>query len=532
MVEGALLTFRTRVPARLAEVQCVPGEGDGVRSRDGAEPGTCREGGVVHMRWTTRLDDASRARLLAALPEGARVRFDDEPHGMRGGEFAGPGTTLTVDALRAGDVVAWRGGDVLAATDGRVVGMRDVNIVITPATGHVVLADLAMPPAFRERVLPRVGDAPSFEAGWVGFDGRLHGGRLRVPATPGTMHTLRSPEIDRLLARGGWVEWNLPLELSARAASWSPPFDVRVVSVPRAVAVWAMPWDSRSPVRDAVVELSRISEADGVTVVATGRTDATGLAVLALPTGVQSGDGIRWGVRVRQGIRVASQLLDVIEPLGRTPIAYDIAWMMTDQLVYRPGDTVRFSAWRRARAGDVAHVPAEDTTRFEVRPFGGDWPGFVVEVHWDGGGRATGVLQLPLDAEPGDHCVFGLMEEAACFRVVPAPADAVWIDAARRGGVDGLTFDLEAGRWNGDALGAGTRWSGHAFLAAVSPDTVFPAWRGYVFLPLERPTSVNIPVESIPGARGGARAVVRTDLVPPAALPLFGALQVRGGLVG
>lgn len=531
-VTGALATFRTRVPPRLAGVECVSGAGDNAALRGSAGPGTCREGGLVQMRWTTHLDDASRARVLAALPEGARARFDDDSHAQRGGEFVGPGATLTVDDLRAGDVVAWRGTDALRARDGRVVAMNDVHMVVTPAAGRAVLSDLAVPPAFRARVLPRVGDAPSFEAGWVGFDGRLHGGRFLVPATPGNVHTLRTPEIDRLLARGGWVEWNLPFALSERVASWSPPFDVRVASVPHAVAVWAVQWDGREPIRGAVVELSRISEADGVTVVAQGRTDATGLALLALPTDVQGGDRVRWGVRVRQGTRVASQLLDVVEPLGRAYAADDIAWMVTDRLVYRPGDTVRFSAWRRARAGSEVRVPAQDTTRFKVRRFGGEWPGIEVDVHWDSEGRATGALQLPLDAETGDHCVFGLMEEAVCFRVVPTPAASVWIDVARVGGVDGLAFDLVAGRWNGDALGAGTRWSGSVFLADTSPEELFPAWRGYAFLPIERPTSVNLPLEVVPGTDGHARAVVRTDVVPAAALPLFGALQLRGAVIG
>lgn len=528
----ALVTFRVSVPPRLANIDCVAGGTDevlrGVRAAPPDVPRlACDEGEVLRLRWTTRLDDASRARVLRALPAGTRAYFRDGVLPLEARELPRPGTELSVAGLRAGDLVAWRAGDALTSAEGGTVTMPGLQVMMTVPRASVVLSAMAMPPEARERALPRASDAPAFEMGWIGYDGALHGGRIPVPDSRGTARTVSSPEIDDLLARGGWVEWKPPLESPMRAVSWAPPFDVRLAVMRESIAVWAVPWRGDGVIADAMVELVRISESDGTTVVARGRTDAHGLRVLALPDGVVDGPRVRWAVQVHHEGRTASQLLDLDEPLGRRPREDVGAWLVTDRLVYRPGDTVHFAGWRRVRVDGEGQVPAAGTSTFTFKLFYRE-DGIEVPVRWDAEGHTHGRVQLPRTLESGDYCFAGLTWHAACVSVEPDLARTLWVDVARDAGPDALTFDVSAGTWAGAPPDARIEGFGEVFFVGWSPATTDAAWAGYTFLPAGEPDVVRVPVQITGSGDGRARATVRTDLIGAQALPLAGNLVVEG----
>lgn len=534
----ALATFRSGVPPRLASVDCVESGEDAPGRRVQPPPAgaaealslTCRETQVLRLRWTAVLDDASRARLLRALPAGARAWFRDGAWPLDDKALRVPGTELTVVGLRPGDALHWRAGDALTAVDARAVAMPALALTTVPEKAAVVLPSAALPPDARARVLPRTSDAPAFAMGWIGFDGGLRGGRIDVPDSRGTERAVTSPEVDALLARGGWVEWNAPLAAPMRSVAWAPPFDVRLAALRGAIAVWAVPWRGDGAIADAEVELHRISESEGASIVARGRTDAQGVVVLALPPGVQGGARVRWGVQVHHRDGTASQLLDTDAPLGGRARDDVGAWLVTDRLVYRPGDVVRFSGWRRVRVDGKGRTPGAEVTTLAFKVFSAE-RSIDVRVRWDAEGRAHGQLRLPRDLPTDDYCFEGLTWHAGCVSVERDPAHALWLGVARAEGVDALTFTLDAGTADGGAPDASLSRSGEAFIDGWSPARVYPAWAAYTFLPLERPDGARLPVEVVDMGDGRARVQVRSDLDGADPLPLSGnlLLELRAG---
>ncbi|HEY9594537.1 MAG TPA: MG2 domain-containing protein, partial [Spirochaetia bacterium] len=174
------------------------------------------------------------------------------------------------------------------------------------------------------------------------------------------------------------------------------------------LVVMASSLSTGAPVADATVNLRR----DGATI-ATGRTDAKGVAALPLGRGVMlssfKGKEDRAEVEILKGrdrlvlrpTEIPGRTWNATEPFTAEE-ARPLTYLWSDRGIYRPGETVSFAGIDRDLvAGSMGAVKG----KFRVELTNGSEEGGAVGV-FNGNLSATGTFSgqivLPKDAEPGD----------------------------------------------------------------------------------------------------------------------------------
>ncbi len=182
---------------------------------------------------------------------------------------------------------------------------------------------------------------------------------------------------------------------------------ISATSLPEGVLVWATSLRTAEPLADAVVT---VADRDARTL-ATGRTDASGVAWVALADGAL---GARHAVRVVRGDDRAVMVLDPAQgvtpsSLGinenaapRTPDA-PVASVWTDRGAYRPGESMHAKAVVRVVQGDSAEAVRRGNVRVVLTGPDGDVS--TKRVNLNAFGSVDADFAVPSTAMLGDYTV-------------------------------------------------------------------------------------------------------------------------------
>jgi hypothetical protein len=510
---GVLLRVRERAPLRVREVSCTDARTARwltVRVESETMEVHCAPETMATVSFSQLLTPEARAAFAARLPEGLRLlgwgetsaeTWFIETRAKDSAPIEPPGSVARLQIDRAGL-------DAMLLLDEAMRGQLGEGI----APLRLRLRSGAFAPQLRA-AHPRLllaGDAASppvqaintpkaeFSVHALGARGRRE--RMTVPALVEDDAALDSPATLQALAEGGWARWlwrsGAPLELAA------PQFDLRAIATRSDVLVWARAWDGSGSLSGAEVELLMArSDADAPAIIASARTDAGGVARLALPPNYRlpelpRGERAHWLVRaVHHGSRA-------VLPVGGTGnyglrLGTEIdevhLWGVPDRPLYRAGETVRYRLWRRVN-DDGRLRGAGAGKPLELMLFNVDEgkPIRTWQAAADAHGGLVGEERLPQHLTDATYCI-GVEDDdgstgigGACFFVGTFRAQDLWAEARTEDRVlrDGDIFavDVAAGYYSGGAA-SGLKLSRVSTLLTGLPlAQAYPAFADYTFI--------------------------------------------------
>ncbi|MGH8029218.1 MAG: MG2 domain-containing protein, partial [Arenimonas sp.] len=543
--EKLLARLRVGEPFRLRTVACADGlqrwhlEDVGTSA---VKLGACTPETPINLSFSRALDDAGVATLVAALPSGwiakafppnsygsyyvdpKKVGLAREAHVM-----LTPIAGTAAFSLHLPNDVTSRDGDRLDATPPVELSIAHFKptVSVTPDVLRVRVGDTIQPTATgrnyaRELALERVS---------IGARAQHDRAIARARGKPDEPAPLSLPPTPASVRDSGGLALVGARDVPhfAYAIAYAP-FDVVVRDATAGKAlVWASRWGEARGLADAQVELLAVDESGQETIAARSRTDVGGLAWLDVPKEVK-GDGLElgWLVRVTQGgQRTVSPLRQGRLDQTGSPHNWHypnkdlLAFGVTDRVLYRPGETVRYRVWwRRQDDNHLVATPAPARLQLHFMDKNKalkDWP-----VVADALGGMAGEVALPRLLDDGTYCVTPAGEVqnvvGACFEVARFEAQPVWSQLKADREVvmagDTLVLDAEAGFFSGGpAPGALLAFSG--ILQPRSPGEVFSAFARYTFAPLEHRESQRALGDATPPDRTDANGQARLRYTVP-----------------
>lgn len=489
----------------------------------GDAPLACPPGAEILLMFSQEPDDDALAALHASLPP-ALFAIPKEPRDCRyrcGQNPPRHALAIRILPEAAGtshnlEIGAWtsRRGDVLT----------------NPRRITLLIAD--HPPAYEltpEVVLATPGDivAPALSARnvaqrdhWVEL---AVGARVRsrvtelAPTGPKNEFTVvPTPPLDRDIARkGGLLLSGLREQSGIARAMIVAPFNLLASQDPRGVLAWATDWTTGEGLPQAEIELLALTLDGRQTVLAQGRTDEGGAVYLAHAADAADATAPLLLVRARHRGRTSVLLVweaskqsverlparDDEDDSGMFSASADeggvLNFGVTERLLYRPGDTVRYRAWVRERQGNrlLAQAPADEVGMKLFDAWGDkvhdDWTATL-----DAFGSVAGEVPLSAQLADGDYCIRpaqdgedGLGYAGACFRVARFDAQPSWATLEAAAHVlrprETLQLDLEGGYFAGGPT-ANARLRIMGLLTPASFTDAYPDYDAFSFIePIE-----------------------------------------------
>lgn len=500
--------------------------------------------------FTAAPDAASLARLGASLPEGLAL-----------GEAAGycyrckregraPLHAIALTLSTNTRVFDWQPPTDLRDTRGRPMA---------PATPvRIALADFpATLKASPSAVVVRPGTAtfPDMHArnldwtgAWVdvaiGRQVRRGRDRITIGGPRNVEHALALPSPPRTVARDGGllVSGVAGLPDSTRTVGFAPFHAIARRGPVRpgeseALVAWATEWADAAPVAGLQAEWLLVSPEGRTTLrarAAAGDDGVVALSADALPDTQREWLQV---LRLQAGRRTVVLPLHAVarQDVGQADrwrqVARDLQFGVTDRLLYRPGETVKYRLWLRRRDDAVLSTPAPGT-ELPMRlamPYWSELPVTTWTGRSDAWGSVSGEQRLPSTLADGRYCVAsaGTQEthdygepDGACFDVARFDAQALWAGLAtpRRVLRAGETLEMaaEGGFYSGGAAaGLPLSWMGLALPARV--DEAFPDFSAFTFVaPDEGAESDPLRDVALPRVLDGrGRAVLRMAVPAP-----------------
>ena len=516
--------------------------------------GACPPGSPGYLLFTARPDAASMTGLREALPEGLSLADTEEEYCGRCERPVLP--PLVAIALRSdvgGRAFHWQPPAGLRDTRGRTMAPA--------APVRFELGDFPASLAFEPESLvqrPGTGTVPRVSARnlevdgpWVDFSiGRQVRRTTRRVDFEGEPNVGYSPELPapsrELLRHGGLLvsgatglPWQTrtmgvaPFHALVRRAPGTP-------DAPGALLAWATEWDDAAPVADVQAEWLVVSADGRAESLARGSGGPDGVVTLATGMLPEAQRDRLQVLRLRSGRRTVVVPLngvadyDAVEnhrapergPVWRG-VSMDLRFGLTDRLLYRPGETVRYRVWLRSRDDATLRTP-DAGSEVPMVLDGAYWSDSVIS-DWtdrvDDWGSVTGERRLPASLEDGTYCIvpgdpddgrYG-RPEGACFEVARFDAQALWASLSTprpvlRAG-ETVVMNAEAGFYSGGAAaGLPMGWMGLGQPADFTE--AYPAFSDFSFVAgdtrAESDPLRGVAVPRVLDAQG--RAVLRWDV--------------------
>ena len=511
-------TFSVEIdpPFAVADVGCGPEGSYELRMRRGT--GACLADSLVEVEFTRPLDAASLPLIAAALPPG--LVLADEPLPARDANpwvVAPPRWPLRLRSTRVETTLVLALPPDLRAADGSRLGdVAPIPVTIQPWPSvfrvepriRVVLPGDVAPAPLQVRN-PVAGEASTWAELQIAGRTRLVERTLRAKAPRNAFAPVPTPDPGRDLRReGGLAIGGVEGDYQAVRATAVAAFQLLLGESDDTLVAWATTWAGAQPVAGAGIELVDIDIEGGERIVARGTTGVDGVALIAMPAHAAAGnDATRAVLRVVRATAAAGRVVVPLQRWGATlagggrsappggerwgSAADSLQFGVTERLLYRPGETVRYRLWPRGRDGNrLLAPPAGQARTVELR--GGydtvhlEHPGTV-----DAFGSLAGELVLP-DTLPDDqYCLFangdGVDEDAAttCFVVGRVLGQAVWasIDTASPVllGGERLRLEIAGGYYSGGAA-AEARLALAPLVTPIAFESAYPAWAHYTFI--------------------------------------------------
>jgi uncharacterized protein YfaS (alpha-2-macroglobulin family) len=518
-----LRRLRVGEPFRLRRINCTLAKANPKDSgfytvrADPLAIGPCSPDASINLTFSRTLSDAALAALKAALPAGWTATTGEPSRGLDSDleedkkVTAAGGSYLYLKATAAQAAVPLvlppsmtsRDGAPLAPAPSITLSTGDhaPGLGIAPLVLRLAPGDEAMPVATQRNL----AKATVFERLAIG--GRTHRDRTKLAASP-TRNVGRvapvAPAPADVREHGGLLLAGMRTSYVTHYAVAYAPFDVVVRPTDdqgRRTLVWASRWGEAQGLADAQVELLHLDAKGRETIEATARTDADGVAWLdAVPDPNEHGFKLGRLVRVTHGgqrtvLPLSGNALDLPDHENESyGMDDDLQFGVTDRVLYRPGETVRYRVWWRAREGNHL-VPRGAPEKLELSSPDTykvlrDWP-----VVADALGGMAGEIELPAQLEDGTYCIGEEDTEAgACFHVARFDAQPMWstlvADRALVRAGDAVSFDAEAGYFSGGAA-PGATLDFRGLLMPVAFGTTYPEFAAYEFTGSSRTHGVD-----------------------------------------
>jgi len=520
--EKILLQARVNEVFRVRRVWCAA-DWEKVSDADATSPFAidCPAGTLIGVRFSKPLDTVSIEWLKHSAPSA--LPFRDASVEQRsfwtkgGGVFAAPGQSVYLQLVDAQSTIPLVFPATLAALDRTTLG-KPVRVAVHGGdfrqavrllrARSVVATGKVVPAVFETMNTPRLtivqnewgaGDSGSSSV-VKKIDGRNR--RVKTETTP--------PQRD-LSMNGGLVQGSAAPSGEQFEVAYAA-FNVTAARAGKQVMIWVTDWNDARPLPGVAVELLRTSvprkpggaqgaEAQAVTRLVAGVTDADGVAIVDLPATEDIERGETLLVRASQGdaraIAPLSGALDnrrTVDDLSdwryRSEEGQRVVWGVTDRPLYRAGDTVHYRAWIRQReANHLRRQDAAAAVKLELTSASA----YSVIRSWsaqpDAFGSISGTLVLPVRLNDDDYCLqpeSGRSESPiACFRVAGYHVNDMWADVeaghsiAREG--DLLHIDASAGYYSGGPA-AGARLQMQSLLSPLRIEDMYPDFAGFTFV--------------------------------------------------
>ncbi len=530
-VDGPLLGLQRRVlgryllrgSPRVSELRCVDIDGPRVDEPKASEISVrCRPEAPMQLEFSHPLDQPSRERLqqrLAALASADEVAWP-RPYGYYSrvdrDDLQSPGgVTVELPTLQPGTTYQLALDGLRRESDGAAFPPLSICIETTDALPQLrarhektLLADASALSSVVESVNL---DAVELSVEALANDWQRDAHRIARHASVNQSQPVTPAAAVRALSARGWTRlsvgpgkappghWNSnAIELAA------PAFDVSVVTTSRQVLAWITEWRSAQAIADVEIELLWLPRSDKEPeVLARGRTDRQGLALLTLPPNTVI-PTTEWWLRARS--TTAGEVRDAVLPFGQStswmPLgtAPEIAtWGVTDRPLYRAGEQVSYRLWQRdvsgarwqsvdkASVGLRLHNESDDKTIL-------DWT-----LQASANGALAGIVDLPKHLTDGTYCVgiaADYSTEGACFYVGSFRSQDMWAQVVSEGRVlrdsDRLQATLSAGYYSGGSAAGVAAESLAVTLSPLSLEQAYPEFSNFSFVDVNTPDSDSL----------------------------------------
>lgn len=503
----------------------------------------CFMGHPVVLLFSRPLSPESLAALARELPEG--LALAEAPtecdHGClnRGGA---PRAAVVLTSRRAETEYSVHLPADLQAADGDRLGdrARDVVIRMRPEPSGFRVAppvQLALPGAATP--VPLEGRNVADRWHW---DELRVGRRVRVARSTLTPDGPRNvftpvpgpkPSSD-VLERGGLAWGGLQEDEEVARATAVAAFQLLASEHEGRIIAWASDWASGRGVADARLELLEIDAKGGHRVLAQARTGADGVALFEAPSRADSGPQ-----RVLRATSGSRRTVMPLNPAVHMPVSNPDAdrdegprywWRsrgsaipsfgVSERLLYRPGEAVKYRVWLRDRQGNRLLRTGKDSTAMQLVSERYDTQHMTWKATLDEWGGVGGELRLPATLADGEYCI-GVGDKdpedasiGACFRVARFTDQALWVKleapAQKLRGGDRLHLDIEGGYYSGGPA-AGLPVTVTGLVSPMDFAEAYPAYSGFTFIGSRYDSSDTNPLAgfTLPSRLDGrGRAVV------------------------
>jgi len=323
----------------------------------------------------------------------------------------------------------------------------------------------------------------------------------RLPARNRKYHEA-PPSASRDVRRnGGFVRGTLDAAGPSTYEVAYAPFNLTAAQAGNQALIWTTEWNEARPKAGVAIEILKTSSTKQLETLATGVTDADGVAIVDIPR--VDGEVRRESLIVRasqSGQRAVMPLTgEVVNE--RTGLGGRSFWHnpsegesslfgVTDRPLYRPGETVHYRLWLRKRDANHFRSPATNTAmplRLESEWGDGSIRTWTEKV--DEFGSVAGTIELPSQIYDDRYCIHlderASSNRSACFRVAGFHVNDMWteVKADRQVAHEGDTVVLDAnvGYYSGGPA-AGARVETQSLLTPMRVEDAYPAFAEFRFV--------------------------------------------------
>lgn len=530
--DEVLLTAAVHEPFRLRQVVCGPGYVTQPVAAVAGKPVAlaCEPGKVIGLYFSRKPDAAAIAAIGAALPAGLTlvapqdVSSDwawvqeadakcDCPHLVRA-----RATAIYLNSTLAATRLRWSLPAGLHAVDGSILDDApaiDLRLgdypssfdlkprVLVAATGSERLPTL---------VTRNTHASFQIEQLAVGATAQRSSASVATGSQRNALQPAQLPPVPAAIREhGGIVFAGATNQRDLGYALAFAPFTVLASVARDQLLVWATSRDGLQPLAGARVELLSVTRDGQMQTLAEASAGPDGVAQLQMPPAVEE-----TATSIPPLVRVTEAGQQSLVPISRqrygaTPALFDRhahradgqpwsdfeegqahSFGVSEQPLYRPGETVQYRLWYRRRVGNRLQRTAAGPVQVELRALGRyrrlqRWSAALDEQ-----GSVAGSLHLPALLPDDEYCIdvngaeeVSSEEDGVCFQVARFQAQAMWaqLQADHTQVLAGgeLRLSLDAGYFSGDAAAhVATHFSG--VLVPQRVEDAYPAFSAYTFM--------------------------------------------------